>query len=89
MPKIDPIQPRMQDHTELYLRLSMPNVRDFRNTLMNTLSMSYSMRSRAHEKRFILGMVNRKGELTELGTFTVELGCEPENAALLWCAREV
>ena len=41
---------------------------------MNSLSMSYSMRSRAHEKLFILGMVDRKGELTELGTFAAELG---------------
>ena len=88
MPKIDPIQPRMQDHTELCLRLSMPNVRDLRNTLMNSLSMSYSMRSRAHEKLFILGMVDRKGELTDLGTFAAELGCQPENAVLLWYARK-
>ena len=40
MPKIDPVQPRMQDHTELYLRLSVPNVRDLRDILMNSLAMS-------------------------------------------------
>ena len=75
MPKIDPVQPRMQDHTELYPRLSTPSVRDLRNTLMNSLAMSYSMRSRANEKLFILGMVDRQGELTNMGAFAAELGC--------------
>ena len=88
MTKIDPIQPRMQDHTELYLRLSMPKVRDLRNVLMNSLSMTYAMRSRAHEKLFILGMVDRQGELTELGRFAADLGCQPENAVFLWYARK-
>ena len=88
MPKIDPVQPRMQDHTELYLRLSVPSVRDLRNTLMTSLAMSYSMRSRANEKLFILGMVDRQGELTNMGVFAAELGCQPETAALLWYARQ-
>ena len=48
MPKIDPVQPRMQDHTELYLRLSVRGVRDLRNTLMTSLAMSHSMRSRSN-----------------------------------------
>ena len=45
MPKIDPVQPRMQDHSELYLRLSLPSVRDLRNILMTSLSMTRSMRA--------------------------------------------
>ena len=36
MPKIDPVQPRMQDHSELYLRFSVPAVRDLRNVLMRS-----------------------------------------------------
>ena len=63
----------------------MPSVR---NILMNSLAMSYSMRSRANEKLFILGMVDRQGELTNMGAFAAELGCQPENAALLWYARQ-
>ena len=89
MPKIDPVQPRMQDHTELYLRLSVPSVRDLRDTLMDSLAMSYSMRSRSNEKLFLMGMVDRKGELTEMGAFAAELGCQPENAALLWHAKRL
>ena len=77
MPKIDPVQPRMQDHSELYLRLSVPAVRDLRNTLMTSLAMSPSMRSRSNEKLFLLGMVDRQGELTNMGAFPAELG-QPE-----------
>ena len=88
MPKIDPVQPRMQDHAELYLRLSVPIVRDLRNTLMTSLAMSPSMRSRSNEKLFLLGMIDRQGELTNMGAFAAELGCQPENAAFLWHARK-
>ena len=82
--EIDPIQP----HTDLYLRFSMDNVRDLRNTVMANLSMSYFVRSRAHEKLFLLGMVNRESELTGLGKFAAEIGCQPENAVFLWYAHE-
>ena len=88
MPKIDPVQPRMQDHSELYLRLSVPTVRDLRGILMTSLSMSPSMRARSNEKLFLLGMIDRTGELTTMGAFAAELGCQPENAALLWYARK-
>ena len=89
MPKIDPVQPRMQDHSELYLWLSVPIVRDLRNTLMTSLAMSPSMRSRSNEKLFLLGMIDRQGELTNMGAFAAELGCQPENAAFLWHARKL
>ena len=89
MPKIDPVQPRMQDHSELYLRLSVPSVRDLRNTLMTSLSMSQSMKARSNEKLFLLGMIDRQGELTNMGAFAAELGCQPENAAFLWHARKL
>ena len=69
MPKIDPVQPRMQDHSELYLRLSVPAVRDLRNILMTSLSMSPSMRARSNKKLFLLGMIDRQGELTNMGAF--------------------
>ena len=87
--KIDPVQPRMQDHSELYLRLSVPAVRDLRNTLMTSLAMSPSMRARSNEKLFLLGMIDRQGELTNMGAFVAELGCQPENAALLWYCQTV
>ena len=89
MPKIDPVQPRMQDHSELYLRLSVPSVRDLRNVLMSSLAMSNSMKARSNEKLFLLGMIDRQGELTNLGAFAAELGCQPENAAFLWHARKL
>ena len=89
MPKIDPVQPRMQDHSELYLRLSLPSVRDLRNTLMGSLSMTRSMRARSNEKLFLMGMIDRQGELTSMGTFAADLGCQPENAAFLWHARKL
>ena len=88
MPKIDPVQPRMQDHSELYLRLSIPTVRDLRSILMTSLSMSPSMRARSNEKLFLLGMIDRKGELTNMGAFAAEFGCQSENAALLWDTRK-
>ena len=34
-------------------------------------------------------MVDKKGELTDMGEFAAELGCQPENAALLWYARKL
>ena len=51
--------------------------------------MSPSMRSRSNEKLFLLGMIDRQGELTNMGAFAAELGCQPENAALLWHARKL
>ena len=89
MPKIDPVQPRMQDHSELYLRLSLPSVRDLRNILMTSLSMTRSMRARSNEKLFLMGMIDRQGELTTMGSFAADLGCQPENAAFLWHARKL
>ena len=74
MPKIDPVQPRMQDHSELYLRLSLPSVRDLRNILMTSLSMTRSMRARSNEKLFLMGMIDRQGELTTMGSFAADLG---------------
>ena len=55
---------------------------------MTSLSMSPSMRARSNEKLFLLGMIDRKGELTNMGAFAAELGCQPENAALLCHARK-
>ena len=36
-----------------------------------------------------MGMVGKQGELTEMGAFAAELGCQPENAALLWHAKKL
>ena len=88
MPLIDPMQPRLMDHTQLYLRLSLPDVKDLRETLLNKMSMTKLMRLRALEKLALLGMYNQDGEITELGRFAADLGCEPENAVLLWYANE-
>ena len=88
MPLRDPMQPRLMDHTQLFLRLSLPDVKDLRQTLLNKMSMTKPMRLRAVEKLSLLGMYNQDGEITELGKFAAELGCEPENAVLLCYANE-
>ena len=88
MPLRDPIQPRLMDHTQLYLRLSMPDVADLRATLLQKMSMTDPMKQRAMQKLTLLGMYNQDGTLTALGEFAAKLGCEPENAALLWYANE-
>ena len=88
MPLRDPIQPRLIDHTQLYLRLSLPDVADLRETLLQKMSMTKTMRHRALQKLMLLGMYNQEGTITSLGKFAAELGCEPENAVLLWYANE-
>ena len=88
MPLRDPMQPRLTDHTQLYLWLSLPDVKDLRETLLNKMSMTKPMRLRALEKLSLLGMYNQDGQITDLGRFAVDLGCEPENAVLLWYANE-
>ena len=90
MPYTDPMQPRLTDHTQLYLRLFMPDVKDLRETLLNKMSMTKPMRLRAHDKLSLLGMYNQDGDITKLGEFAADLGCEPENfeAVLLWYAKE-
>ena len=88
MPLRDPIQPRLMDHTQLYLRLSMPDVADLRDTLLEKMSMTDPMKQRAMQKLTLLGMYNQDGTITSLGKFAAQLGCEPENAALLWYANE-
>ena len=88
MPLRDPIQPRLIDHTQLYLQLSLPDVADPREILLQKMSMTTTMRHRAMQKLTLLGMYNQDGTITSLGKFAAELGSEPENAALLWCANE-
>ena len=36
-----------------------------------------------------MGMIDRQGELTTMGSFAADLGCQPENAAFLWHARKL
>ena len=88
MPLRDPIQPRLMDHTQLYLRLSLPDVADLRDTLLQKMSMTNPMKQRAMQKLTLLGMYNQDGTITSLGKFAAELGSEPENAVLLWYANE-
>ena len=88
MPLRDPIQPRLIDHTQLFLRLSLPDVKDLRETLLQKMSMTKTMRHRALEKLSLRGMYSQDGTITSLGKFAAELGCEPENAVLLWYANE-
>ena len=88
MPLRDPVQPRLIDHTQLYLRLSLPDVKDLRETLLQKMSMTKTMRHRALQKLMLLGMCHQDGTITSLGKFAAELGCEPENAVLLWYANE-
>ena len=88
MPLRDPIQPRLMDHTQLYLRLSLPDVADLRDTLLQKMSMTDPMKQRAMQKLTLLGMYNQDGTITSLGKFAAQLGSEPENAALLWYANE-
>ena len=88
MPIRDPIQPRLIDHTQLYLRLSLPDVADLRDTLLQKMSMTKPMKQRAMQKLMLLGMYKQDGTITALGKFAAELGCEPENAVLLWYANE-
>ena len=44
MPLRDPIQPRLIDHTQLYLRLSLPDVTDLREILLQKMFMIKPMR---------------------------------------------
>ena len=88
MPLRDPIQPRLMDHTQLYLRLSLPDAADLRDTLLQKMSMTTPMKQRAMQKLTLLGMYNQDGTITTLGKFAAELGSEPENAVLLWYANE-
>ena len=88
MPLRDPIQPRLMDHTQLFLRLSLPDVADLRDTLLQKMSMTNPMKQRAMQKLTLLGMYNQDGTITSLGKFAAELGSEPENAVLLWYANE-
>ena len=76
----DPIQPSLIDHTQLYLRLSLPDVSDLREILLHKMSMTKTMRHRAMQKLTLLGMFNNDGTITSLGKFAADLGCEPENA---------
>ena len=50
--------------------------------------MTDPMKQRALQKLTLLGMFNQNGAITPLGEFAAKLGCEPENAALLWYANE-
>ena len=88
MPLRDPIQPRLIDHTQLYLRLSHPDVTDLREILLQKMSMTKPVRHRAMQKLTLLGMFNNDGTITSLGKFAADLGSEPENAVLLWYANE-
>ena len=88
MPLRDPIQPRLIDHTQLYLRLSLPDVKDLREILLQKMSMTKTMRHRALQELLLLGMYTQDGTITSLGKFAAELECEPENAVLLWYANE-
>ena len=88
MPIRDPIQPQLIDHTQLYLRLSLPDVADLKDTLLQKMSMTRPMKQRAMQKLTLLGMYNQDGTITSLGKFSAELGSEPENAVLLWYANE-
>ena len=67
MPMRDPIQPRLMDHTQLYLRLSLPDVSDLRDTLLQKMSMTDPMKQRAMQKLTLLGMYNQDGTITALG----------------------
>ena len=87
MPLRDPIQPRLIDHTQLYLRLSLPDVTDLREILLQKMSMTKPMRHRAMQKLTLLGMFNNDGTITRLGKCAADLGSEPENAVLLWYAK--
>ena len=43
---------------------------------------------RAPHTACICQLIKEDGELTNLEKFAAELGCQPENAALLWYANE-
>ena len=73
MPLRDPIQPRLMDHTQLYLRLSLPDVADLRDTLLQKMSMTSPMKQRAMQKLTLLGMYNQDGTITRLGKFAAQL----------------
>ena len=68
MPIRDPLQPRLTDHTQLCLRLSLPDVKDLRETPLNKMSMTKPIRLRALEKLTLLGMYSQDGEIASLGS---------------------
>ena len=58
------LKPRMAEHMQLYLRLSLDDVKDLNDMLLSKMSMTGHMRLRAHEKLSLLGTLNQNGELT-------------------------
>ena len=88
MPLRDPTQPTIDGSHTIVPTVVSSDLKDLRETLLNKMSMTKPMRLRALEKLSLLGMYNQDGDITELGRFAADLGCEPENAVLLWYANE-